>query len=237
MPGSPLQALRDRTHNKPLPRRARGRCSRRSASSRTRTSSSSTSTTWQHGHRALGRLHRRDAWRAGEHDHRPGAAVDARPRRHHHRPRVRARLARRHRRRLAAWRQARLGPAPGLRGHLGAAVLLGRAAADPRLLGLDERRCCRATSTTTTPCSPTWSPTFVASVLQHAVLPAADDPDHLDRRLDPDDAQQHDHHAGRGLRPDGSRQGSVQPQDHVRTTRRATRSCPTCPASRCRSAS
>ena len=42
-----------------------------------------------------------------------------------------------------------------------------------------------------------------------------DDPRHLDRRLDSDDAQQHDLGARRGLRTDGARQGPEPWADHV----------------------
>ena len=66
---------------------------------------------------------------------------------------------------------------------------------------------------------PGWSGAFIASVLKHAILPAGDDPDHLDRRLDPDHAQQHDHHPGRGLRADGPGEGAAPTADHDRLRR------------------
>ena len=90
MPGSPLQALRDRTHNKLSPAAADRAAAARSASSRTRTSSCSTShylsnmVTGHWGFSIGGSL--------GEPvtpDHRAGAALDARPGRRRHGPRLR----------------------------------------------------------------------------------------------------------------------------------------------------
>ena len=69
---------------------------------------------------------------------------------------------------------------------------------------------------------PEWSPGLHRQRAAARDPAGRDDPDHLDRRLDPDHAQQHDHHAGRGLRPDGTGQGPVEPADHDRATRRAT---------------
>ena len=140
---------------------------------------------------------------------------------------------------VAAWRRgslARRDRAAGLRDHVGAAVLLGRA--DVILVFSDQAAAgCRRLRLRHRRSRPGSTAAFIGNVLQHAVLPALAHPDHADRRLDPDHAEQHDHHAGRGLRPDGPGEGPAQPADHVRTTRRATRSCPTFPASRCRSAS
>ena len=64
--------------------------------------------------------------------------------------------------------------------------------------------------------TPGWNGPFIADVLEHAVLPALTHADHVDRRVDPDHAEQHGHHAGRGLHPDGPREGPAEAAGHAR---------------------
>jgi peptide/nickel transport system permease protein len=61
---------------------------------------------------------------------------------------------------------------------------------------------------------PEFSLGFIENVLTTRCS-GSDDSDHLDRCLDPDDAQQHDHHAGRRLRADGAGKG-LSNTDHDR---------------------
>ena len=81
----------------------------------------------------------------------------------------------------------------------------------------------------------TWG--FVGDILDHSVLPAMTILITVDRRVDPHDAQQHDHRGGRGLREDGPRQGAQAAARSSGSTPGATPCCPTSPASRCRWAS
>ena len=92
MPGSPLQALRDRTHNKLSPAALEQHADRQFGfNPHQNIVRPVRRLPEEHGHRPLGHLDRRDPRRAGQHADRAGAAVDARAGRRHHRPGVPAR--------------------------------------------------------------------------------------------------------------------------------------------------
>ena len=77
------------------------------------------------------------------------------------------------------------------------------------LLGVDQRLAAERLQLRHRPAARVVAGRSSRTSLQHAILPARDDPHHLDRRLGADHAQQHDHHAGRGLRADGTGEGPV----------------------------
>ena len=142
-----------------------------------------------------------------------GAAVDTRARGHHDDPRVRAGNGDRARLRVAARRRAGRSPTAALRHHVRLPVLLARASRHLAVrhqarVAPGERRLRRDDHGR-----------LVVGLHLGRVHsldpPGAHHPRHGDRRLDPDDAQQHDHRPGGGLRAHGAGEGAQAVADHV----------------------
>ena len=111
--------------------------------------------------------------------------------------------AHRARRRLAARRDARRRPAADLRDHVRVPVLLAGAALD--LAVRDQARlAARRAAATTSPTTVGWSWGFAGDAIHHSILPAFTILITSIGALDPDDAQQHDLGADRGLRAHGA---------------------------------